>query len=168
VMSMVNVFLHPWSYVYVTLTPLFVLLAVMPHSEPVGHGPIDPTSRQLDGLSDSYMTTVGCSAYCLQPEGSWALVISSQMEISRVNQGRPPQPGPEGSQKNPRGSAPKVFACGALCHRAGLTKQPRFFARLPKTTSAPQANAPQASKIGRAARFWGILRKAAAIGKASN
>eukprot|EP01047_Picozoa_sp_COSAG01_P067571 COSAG01_NODE_9572_length_2406_cov_1.104898_3_plen_55_part_01 len=49
-MSMVNVFLHPWSYVYVTLTPLFVLLAVMPHSEPVAHGPIDPTSRQLDGF----------------------------------------------------------------------------------------------------------------------
>ena len=69
----------------------------------------------------------------------------------------PPQAGLGGSPKKPRGSASKIFACGALCHRADLAKQPRFFARLPKITSAPQANAPQASKIGRAARFWGFL-----------
>jgi hypothetical protein len=89
--------------------------------------------------------------------GNFNLTAGAVNERPRPAQGRPPQPGPEGSQKNPRGSAPKIFACGALCHRADLAKQPRFFARLPKITSAPQANAPQASKIGRAARFWGFL-----------
>ena len=71
--------------------------------------------------------------------------------------GWPPQPGPEGSQKILGGSALKIFRLRRLCHRPDLVKEALFRARLPKITSAPQANAPRRRAKSAAQRDFGVF-----------